>query len=170
MGKFFSNLFYGLLIGAGIAVALYALGFGVELCNCACSIVTCNCDPQNALPFMWNGDAFKKCILVTTIGGGIIGGIYGAVLGIQERNLRIKERNKMNSEAAAAHRKRNADTLRREVQRVLTSAYVKQKQVNDYALPASYVGTERQKDGWEALKSAYDTNAELQAIVKEISE
>lgn len=170
MGKFFANLFYGLLIGAALAVVLYVLGFCVEICNCTCAIVTCNCDPQDALPFMWSWDAFKKCILFTTIGGGIIGGIYGAVLGIQERNAQIAESNRKYSEAALAHRKSNADTLKKEVQRLLTSAYLKQKQVNDYVLQTTYVSNERQKDGWEALKSAYDTNAELQAIIEEISE
>lgn len=170
MGKFFANLFYGLLIGAAIAVVLYVLGFCVELCNCACAIVTCNCDAKDALPFMWSWNAFGKCIMFTTIGGGIIGGFYGTVLGVQERNARIAEWNRKNSEAAAAHRKSNADTLKKEVQRVLTSAHIKQKQVNDYVLQSSYIGNERQKDGWEALKSAYNTNAELQAIIEKITE
>jgi hypothetical protein len=31
-------------IGAGVAVLLYVLGFGIELLNCACQILTCNCD------------------------------------------------------------------------------------------------------------------------------
>lgn len=34
----------GAATGAGVALILYVLGFGVELVNCACQILTCNCD------------------------------------------------------------------------------------------------------------------------------
>lgn len=170
MGKIITNLFYGLKKGAALAVVLYALGVVVELCNAAFAIITSNFDAPDILPFMWSWDAFGKCILVTTVVGGIIGGIHGALLDAQERNAKIAEWNRKNSEQAAAHRKNNLETLKKEVQKLLTSVYIKQNQVNNYILDTSYVGNERQKEGWTALKVAYDTNAELQAIVEEILE
>ena len=48
----------GAAAGAGVALILYVLGFGVELVNCACQILTCNCDGGDAIPGMWSGDSF----------------------------------------------------------------------------------------------------------------
>lgn len=76
MGKFFKYFFYGFFIGVGITMALYALGFVIELGNCACGIFTCDCDRGDALPFMWYGSSFFTCLAWTTIGSTVIGGIY----------------------------------------------------------------------------------------------
>ena len=51
-------------IGAGVVLILYVLGFGVELLNCACQILTCNCDGGDAIPWMWSGDSFGHVLLV----------------------------------------------------------------------------------------------------------
>lgn len=64
-------------IGAGVVLILYVLGFGVELLNCACQILTCNCDGGDAIPWMWSGDSFGHVLLFCTIAGAVIGLIYG---------------------------------------------------------------------------------------------
>ena len=59
----------GACIGAIAATALYILGFGIELLNCACQIITCDCDGGDAIPIMWEGGTFWSLLLFCTIAG-----------------------------------------------------------------------------------------------------
>lgn len=170
MGKFFKYLFYGLFIGAIIAVALYALGFVVELGNCACGILTCDCDRGDALPFMWSWDSFMTCVAWTTIGGTVIGGIYGASLGIQEKNARNAAMNAEALEKAKKQREHNAATLKTEVNAKHTTIHSYQKEAYAYSIPTSYHATDLQKNGWLKLSNAYDSNLEMKAIIENIEE
>lgn len=170
MGKFFKYLFYGLFIGAIIAVALYALGFVIELGNCACGILTCDCDRGDALPFMWSWDSFMTCIAWTTIGGAVIGGIYGAGVGIQEKNARDAAMNAEALEKAKKQREHNATTLKTEVNAKHTTIHSYQKEAYSYSIPSGYRATDLQKNGWMKLSNAYDSNLEMQAIIEDIEE
>ena len=170
MGKFFKYLFCGLFIGAIIAVALYVLGFVIELGNCACGILTCDCDRGDALPFMWSWNSFWTCLAWTTIGGTVIGGIYGASVGIQEKNVRDAAMNAEALEKAKKQREHNAATLKNEVNAKHTTIHSYQKEAYGYSIPSSYSATELQKKGWMKLSNALDSNLEMQEIIEDIEE
>lgn len=96
MGKFFKGLFTGLGIGIAVALGLYALGFVVELLNCACGILACDFDKDDLLPFMWRGDTFFTLLVICAAGGTLIGAIVGAIKGAQEKNARDYEEGQRN--------------------------------------------------------------------------
>ena len=111
MGKFFKWLFLGALIGVGLGLALYALGFVVEIFNCtfACG------DPtrKDAIPAMWEKGAFGNVIMYCSIGCCVIGSIYGVASGIQEHN-KTKEADRLAREKSALRqRKKNAPELKK---------------------------------------------------------
>lgn len=170
MGKFFKYLFYGLCIGVIIAAALYVLGFVIELGNCAYSILTCDCNRGDALPFMWSGNSFLICMAWTTIGSAVIGGIYGAGLGIQEKGERAAALSAEALEKAKKQREHNAATLKSEVNAKHTAIHSYQKEAYGYAISSGYRAVELQKNGWLKLSSAYDSNLEMQAIIEDIEE
>lgn len=170
MGKIFKYLFYGLFIGAIIAVALYALGVVIELGNCACGILTCDCDRGDALPFMWSWNSFWTCMAWTTIGSAVIGGIYGASLGIQEKRERDAALSAEALEKAKKQREHNAATLKSEVNAKHTTIHSYQKEAYGYAISSGYRAVELQKSGWLKLSGAYDSNLEMQAIIEDIEE
>ena len=99
----------GAVIGAGVALILYVLGFGVELLNCACQILTCNCDGGNAIPGMWSGDSFGHALLFCTIAGAAIGLIYGICKMKVAADEETARRNAENSEEARKQRVKWAD-------------------------------------------------------------
>lgn len=170
MGKFFKYLFYGLFIGAIIAVSLYALGVVIELGNCACGILTFDCDRGDALPFMWSLNSFMMCIIWTTIGGAVIGGIYGASVGIQEKNARDAAKNAEILEKAKRQREFNADTLKTVVNEKHTIIHSYKEEAYGYSIPCNYYATDLQKKGWLKLSNAYDSNLEMQEIIEDIEE
>jgi len=169
MGKFFKWFFLGALIGAGVGIALYILGFCVEIINCACHIATCNCDGGDAIPGMWSGESFKSCMLFCTIGGWIIGSLYGAVTGYQEYSARIAAERAERDKNALQQRQKYAEELKKEIQGVLTSTYNTQKQVQQFEQEPTYSACDNQKAGWLLLKNAYHTNEELNRVIEEIN-
>lgn len=170
MGKFFKYLFYGLFIGVIIAVALYVLGFVFELVNCACGIFTCDCDRGDALPFMWSWNSFWTCFAWTTIGSAVIGGIYGAGVGFQEKRACDAALSAEALEKAKKQREHNAATLKNEVNGKHTIIHSYQKEAHGYGISTSYKAVEMQKKGWQKLSSAYDSNLEMKEIIEDIKE
>lgn len=168
MGKFFKYLFCGLFIGAIIAVALYVLGFVIELGNCACRILTCDCDRGDALPFMWSWNSFLTCCAWTTIGSAVIGGIYGASVGLQEKRARDAALSAEALEKAKKQREHNAATLKNEVNGKHTTIHSYQKEAYSYGISTNYKAVDLQKKGWLKLGNAYDSNLELKAIIEDI--
>ena len=170
MDKFFKYLFYGLFIGMIVAAGLYVLGFIVELGNIACAILTCDCDRGDALPFMWSWDSFKVCFLWTTIGGTVIGGIYGAAVGIQERNDRLAKWRRDNDERALAERQGNATNIKKMLNERLSAARNTKKIVDEYAISTTFISSSVQKKGWKMLKEARDLNSDLLGILEELND
>lgn len=78
-------------IGAGVVLILYVLGFGVELLNCACQILTCNCDGGDAIPWMWSGDSFGHVLLFCTIADAVSTG-HGVIASVHAERLYFKRR------------------------------------------------------------------------------
>lgn len=170
MGKFFKYLFYGLFIGVAIAIVLYVLGFVIELGNVACAILTCDCNRGDALPFMWSWDSFWTCLAWTTIGSTVIGGIYGASVGIQEKQARDAALSAEALEKAKKQRERNAATLKSEVNEKHTTIHSYQKEAYEYGISMNYKAVELQKKGWLKLSNAWDSNLEMKAIIEDIEE
>lgn len=67
----------GFAAGAVIAIIIYILGFGVELINCTCQILTCNCNGNDVFPKMWSMNTFGNFLMFCGFCGMIIGLIYG---------------------------------------------------------------------------------------------
>ena len=141
----------GAAIGAGVAVLLYVLGFGVELLNCACQILTCNCDGGDAIPGMWSGDSFGHVFLFCAIGGAIIGLVYG-----------IYKMKAAADEEAARKRAENSEEARQ--QRIKWANEVKQKALNVNST------CERNKASNKPLVSTtYQASSEMKDITKELT-
>ncbi len=167
MGKFFKWLFLGTLIGAGVGLALYALGFAVELLNCACQIITCDCDGGDAIPAMWNGGAFGSVMMFCTIGGCIIGSIYGGALGIQDFNARKDAEAAARAKNALEQRKKYAVELKSDLQKKLQSAYTAQNNAKNFDFSSAYSSDSMQQKGWIALNEVENLNKDLKAIIEE---
>lgn len=144
-------MFGGAGIGAGVTLILYALGFGVELLNCACQILTCNCDESDAIPGMWNGDAFGHILLFCTIAGAVIGLIYGIYKMKVAADEETARRNAKNSEEARKQRVKWADE-------------VKQKALNVNNI------CERNKASDKPLVSTtYQSSSQMKGIMNELT-
>ncbi len=105
-------------IGAGISLVLYVLGFCVELANCACQIVTCDCNGGDAIPAMWSGSSFLSALLFCTACGAAIGLIYGIYKTKVNNDAKLAERNAQNAEEARKLRVQWADALKRKALKV----------------------------------------------------
>ena len=165
MGKFFKWLFLGALIGVGLGLALYALGFVVEIFNCtfACG------DPtrKDAIPAMWEKGAFGNVIMYCSIGCCVIGSIYGVASGIQEHN-KTKEADRLAREKSALRqRKKNATELKSDLETKLQSAHTVQNNADNYDFSSEYSSDSLQQEGWMALNEVENINEDLKAIIEE---
>ncbi len=108
----------GAVIGAGIALLLYVLGFGVELVNFACQIATCNCNGDDAIPAMWSGSSFVNVLIFCTACGVTVGLIYGIYKTKVNSDAKLKQRNAQNAEEARKQRVQWADALKKKAMKV----------------------------------------------------
>lgn len=99
-------------IGAGVALIIYLLGFGTELLNCTCQILTCNCDGGDALPGMWSEDSFGNILFFCMIAGAIIGLIYGICKMKVAADKEMARKNTENSDEARRQRVKWADEIK----------------------------------------------------------
>lgn len=138
-------------IGAGVALLLYVLGFGVELINCACQIITCDCDGGDAIPAMWEGGSFISVLLFCTIAGAVIGLIYGIYKMKVASDEEARRRAAANSEEAKKQRIKWAGEVK---QKALTVANTCEKNAKEY----------------KALISPnYKADSQMDAIMKELA-
>lgn len=138
-------------IGAGVALALYVLGFGVELINCACQIITCDCDGGDAIPAMWEGGSFWSVLLFCTIAGAVIGLIYG----IYKMKVASDEE---------ARRRAAADSEEAKNQRTKWAGEVKQK-----ALSVANSCEKNAKDYKALISPNYKSDSQMETIMKELA-
>lgn len=151
MGTIILSILAGAGIGAGVALALYVLGFGVEILNCACQILTCNCEGGDAIPSMWNGDSFWSVVVFCTIAGAVIGLIYGI--------YKVKV---AHDEAARLRDLANSDAAKK--QRTQWAAEVKQKAIS-VATTCS-----KNADGYKPLITpSYKADAQMDEIINELA-
>lgn len=138
-------------IGAGVALLLYVLGFGVELINCACQIITCDCDGGDAIPAMWEGGSFISVLLFCTIAGAVIGLIYG----IYKMKVASDEE---------ARRRAAADSEEAKKQRIKWAGEVKQK-----ALTVANTCEKNAKEYKALISPNYKADSQMDAIMKELA-
>lgn len=158
----------GAAIGAGVAFVLYALGFGVELLNCACQILTCNCDGGNAIPVMWSGDSFLHVLLFCTIGGAIIGlvyGIYKIKAAIDEETAR---RNAENSEEARKQRVKWADEVKQKTLD-LNNTCARNKSSDNPLVSTTYQSSSQMKNIMNELIKIVELQGKVDSIADELS-
>lgn len=141
----------GAAIGAVVALVLYLLGFGVELINCACQIITCDCDGGDAIPAMWEGSSFLSVLLFCTIAGAVIGLIYR----IYEMKIASEEE---------VYRKVVADLEETRSQRMKWASEVKQK-----ALSVANTCEKNSKEYKAFITPSYKLDNQMDAIIKELA-
>lgn len=141
----------GAVAGAVLSLVLYLLGGIVELFNCACHIVSCNCEGGDAIPWLWNGESFLTVLLFCSIGGAIIGLVYGI--------CKMKSASNAKKARIAAE---NSEEAKK--QRVKWAKEAKQRAVNVYNT------CERNESSDKPLVSTtYQSNQQMRNILIELT-
>lgn len=141
----------GVGIGAGVALVLYLLGFGVELVNCACQLLTCNLDGGDAIPGMWSGESFGHVLLFCAIVGAVIGLVYGLIKMKAAADEEAARRNAENSEEARK-------------QRVKWASEAKKK-----ALNVSNTCDRNKKSAKPMVSTTYQASSKMKEILNELT-
>lgn len=145
------SMLAGAGIGAIVTLVLYVLGIGVELLNCACQIVSFDCNGGNAIPIMWKSGTFVAVLLFCTIAGAVIGLTYGIC------------KMKMASDEVA--RIREAAKLEEvKKQHVKFAGEVKQK-----ALSVAITCEKNYKDYKTLISPIYNSDIQMDMIIKELA-
>lgn len=151
--------------GAGVALALYVLGFGAELLNFACQVITCNCDGGDAIPGMWSGDSFVNMVIFCTIGGAIIGLIFGI---FKMKTIADEEAARKNAEASEEARKQRvkwADEIKQKALNI-NNTCEKNKSSDKTLVSTTYQASSQMKD----IVNELTRTAELQGKVNSIAD
>lgn len=158
----------GAVIGAGVALVLYALGFVVELVNCACHIVTCNCDGGDAIPGMWSGSSFLHVLLFCAIGGAIIGLIYGIYKMKAAADEEAARKNAENSEAARKQRIKWADEVKQKALNI-SSTCERNKSYDKPLVSITYQASTQMKNIMDELTKVAELQGKVDSIANELS-
>lgn len=155
-------------IGAGVALILYVLGFGVELLNCACQILTCNCDGGDAIPGMWSGDSFGHVLLFCTIAGAVIGLIYGVYKMKAAADEEAARKKAENSEEARKQRVKWADEVKQKALNV-NNTCERNKSSDKPLVSTTYESSSRMKDIINELTKAAELQGKVDSIADEMT-
>lgn len=157
----------GAAIGAGVALILYVLGFGLELLNCACQIITCNCDGGDAIPGMWSGDSFLNVLLFCSIAGAVIGLVYGIIKMKQVADEETARKNAATSEEARKQRKKWASEIKQKALNV-NNTCDKNKSADKPIVSTSYQAGAQMEDIMKELTKVAELQGKVDSIVEEI--
>lgn len=158
----------GATVGACVALVLYILGFGAELINCACQIITCNCDGGDAIPGMWSGDSFIQVLIFCVIGGAIIGLIYGIYKMKTAADEESARRNAENSEEARKERVKWADEVKQKALDI-NNTCEKNKALNSNLVSTTYQASSQMKDIVNELTKTAELQGKVNSIVDELA-
>lgn len=158
----------GVIIGAGIAIVLYILGFGIEFINCACNIITCNCDGGDALPQMWENGAFGSVITFCMICGAVLGMIYGIIKAKMKKDEEIAKRN---AEIAEEERKQRVEWANEIKKKALDVNNIcnKNKSQNKPLVHTSYKAEAQMKEIMNELTKVAEIQGKIDSIAEELS-
>lgn len=155
----------GALAGGVLAILLYVLGFGVEILNCACAIITCDCNRQEALPGLWHGNSFVNIFIFCLIGGAVIGLVYGLYKMKMEMDAEAARKAAENSEEARRQRAQWAEEIKEEA-----NAIYKTCQINQDADKPLRSTTHKSSELMKEIVEELSRTAELQGRVNAIAD
>lgn len=155
-------------IGAGVALILYVLGFGVELLNVACQILTCNCDGGDAIPEMWSGGSFGHVLFFCAIAGAVVGLIYGFYKMKAAADEETARRNAENSEEARKQRVKWADEAKQNALNV-NNTCERNKSADRPLVSTTYQSGSLMKEIINELTKAAELQGKVDSIADELS-
>lgn len=164
MGTIMWFLFIGAVIGGIAAIGLFIAGFALELVNCGCGILACDCD--RSMIFDWSG--MWGFLFVFVVGGAIIGLFYGIYKAKEERDEETAKINAENSEKARLQRTRWADTIKEKALGVANQCSLNLS-INQSVVSTTYkADTEMEEVISELLKIA-ELQGTVDSLIEELS-
>lgn len=159
----------GALIGAVVSLILYVLGFGIEILNCACQIITCNCSGDDAIPGMWEDGAFFNVLIFCAIAGAIIGLIYGLYKMKIASDEEAARKSAEDSEAARQQRVKWAEEIK---QKALTVSGTcdKNKSADKPLVSTTYQASSKMKDILFELTKVAELQGKVDSIADDLTE
>lgn len=167
MGTVIKDTVIGAILGAVGAVVLYILGFGVELLNCACQIITCDCDGGAAIPGMWEGSSFMSVLIFCVIGGAVIGFVYGIYKAKVESDAEASKRAAENSEAAKKQRIQWASEAKQKALNVNNTCETNNKNVSPL-VSATYKADSQMETILAELANTAELKGKVDAMTNDI--
>lgn len=167
MGTVIKNTLIGAVLGAVGAIVLYILGFGIELLNCACAIITCNCDSQDAIPGMWSGGAFVNVLIFCTIGGAVLGFVYGLIKMKAAKDADKAKLEAENSEAARNQRQKWASEVKQKALSVSNTCDSNAKNVGNL-VQTSYKSESQMKEILNELASVSELKGKIDSMAEDV--
>lgn len=159
----------GFVIGAGIVVVIYILGFGIELINCTCQILTCNCNGNDVFPKMWNMNTFGNLVMFCGFCGMIIGLIYGIYTVKVEAGKEKQRRNIEKLERERNHRIRWAQEIRIKTLKI-KDICDSNKSADKPLVSISYKANSQMRDIMNELAKVAELQGKVNSIADEIIE
>lgn len=159
----------GAVIGAVVSLLLYVLGFGIEILNCACQIITCNCNfDDDAIPGMWEDGAFFNVLIFCAIAGAIIGLIYGLYKMKVAADEEAARKSAENSEAARQQRVKWAGEIK---QKALTVSGTcdKNKSADKPLVSTTYQAGSQMKDIVHELTKVAELQGKVDSIADDLT-
>ena len=157
--EIFSKTFIGAAVGAIVGVVLYLLGIVFDFLSCLCS-----CGENDAL--LHNG-AFGRIVLVCTIGGAVIGLIYGIVKAKEEADERAAKKRAADSEEAKKQRAKWADEVRKLALNT-SNTCENNKTYNKPLVSTSYLASSKMREITKELTNIAELQGKVSSIVNEI--
>lgn len=158
----------GAIIGACVALVLYVIGFGVELINCACQIITCDCDGGDAIPGMWSSSSFVSVLLFCAIAGAIIGLVYGIYKMKVKADEEARRRVAVNSEEARKQRVNWASEIKEKSLNV-ANICAKNKRINKNLISTTYQASNQMTEIINELTRVTEKQGKVDSLAEELS-
>lgn len=160
-------------IGALISVLLYVLGFCAELVNCACQIITFDCNGGDLIPTMWQNSTFFNVLIFCSICGAVIGFIFGIFAEKLSRDEALAKRNaELSEEARKQSLKETSEQSIEYGETEMADAEKASEMVGDYSEVGGELSSELQESGQEFQEIAEESdqvNDELQSEYDQIA-
>ncbi len=167
MGTVIIYTLSGAVIGAVTTIGLYILGFGIELLNCAYNIITCNCDGGDAIPGMWSGGSFISVLIFCSIGGAVIGFIYGLVKIKAENDAEKARLDAENSEVAKNQRQKWASEVKQKALSVSNTCDSNTKNIRNL-IQVNYKSKDRMEEILKELSNASELRGKIDAMAEDV--
>ena len=159
-----SSLIIGAAIGADSGIVIYLLGEVLGFLNGLCQIVTFSCDGTNGA--IWGEGAFGKLMLICTIGGAVIGLIYGIVKAVEEAKENTAYKKAALSDADRAENANRAIEIQKSAKSVMNQCSENSMRT-DLIQRVSYKATQIMSDIIKASSDPVMNHGEFKKVIKE---